>query len=142
MSTFTELSEGESFRTPARTIMQPDVDELVRIGGYTHPLFTDHEFAAASPFGRSPLPGQALLLVMGGLVEQSQRFDDTTIALLGFEEVRFRKPAFPGDTIDVEVLVVEKEPRGAIVFLWSARNEAGQVLCDARARMLFRVGED
>ena len=139
MSTFADLSEGDTFRTPARTITEADVQQLVEAGGYTHPLFTDHEFAAASPFGRAPLPGQAVLLLMGGLIEQSDRFDETTIALLGFEEVRFRKPAFAGDTLDVEVLVVEKEPRGAIVFLWSARNRSGDVVCEARARMLFKT---
>jgi acyl dehydratase len=139
VSTFTELSPGDAFRTPSLTISEETAKRLIATGGYTHPLFTDDAYAKASPFGRAPLPGQAVLLLMGGLVEQSNRFDETTIALLGFEDVRFRKPAFPGDTIAVEVTVLEKEPRGAILFAWTCVNEKGAQLVEARARMLFRV---
>lgn len=140
MSTFEDLTVGDTFTTPSVTVGEHDAAALVKLGGYIHPLFTDPEFAAASPFGRAPLPGQAVLLLMGGLVEQSERFDETTIALLGFEDVRFRKPAFSGDALAVEVTVLAKEPRGVLIMSWECRNDTSETVCEARARMLFRVG--
>jgi len=144
MSTFDELQVGDSFETAARAVTAHDADTMVQVGGYTHPLFADPAFAAASSFGKRPLPGQALLLLMGGLIEQSGRFDDTVIALLGFDEVNFRAPAFEGSTIRVRVEVLAKElvgggKRGILTMAWSAIDQGQTVLVDAIARMMFAI---
>jgi acyl dehydratase len=144
MGTYHELTVGDSFTTPGRMLEQSDVHALVAAGGYTHPLFTDPVYAAASPFGRPPVPGEAVLLVMGGLVEQSGRFDETVIALLGFDAVRFASPAFAGDEVRVEVRVSSKEPtrdgtRGILAMSWRCLNARNETLVEATARMLFRL---
>jgi len=155
MGTFDELSIGDVFASPARTLSEADVATLIAVGGYTHPLFTDPAYAAASPFGRTPVPGEGILHLMGGLVEQTERFDDTVIALVGLDEVRFRAPAFAGDVVRCEIEVLAKEPkgeRGLLTMAWRcvkdggpigeagrARNAADEVLCEARALMLFRL---
>ncbi|MGH2828872.1 MAG: MaoC family dehydratase [Actinomycetota bacterium] len=141
--TFDALQVGQTFVTPAHVVTDEDHASLVARGGYTHPLFTDASFAATTPLGRSPLPGQAVLLLMGGLVEQSGRFDDTVIALVGFEEVLFRRPVFPGDTIRVEVSVDSKEPRddgrrGLLGMTWRCVNDRDEAAVEASAHMLFR----
>lgn len=138
------LTPGERFTTPARRIGDDDLRRLVEAGGYTHPLFTDPAYAAASTFGRTPLPGPALVLLMGGLVEQSGLIDETVIALVGFDTVRFRAPAFPGDEICVDVEVTSTEPRSdgrrsLVSMRWLCRNERGEALADAAATMLFRT---
>jgi acyl dehydratase len=144
VSTYTELSIGDVLTTPSRTLDADTCAELIRLGGYTHPLFTDPAYAASSPIGRTPVPGEALLLIMGGLMEQTERFDETTIALVGFDAVRFAAPAFADDEIRVEAEVLAKEPsssgrRGTVVFAWRCFNAAGDLVVDATARMLFRV---
>ena len=144
MTTYQALNTGEVFTTPSRRLSEHDVRALTGLGGYTHPLFTDPDFAAASAFGRSPLPGQALLLLMGGLVERSGRFDESVIALIGLDGVRFRAPAFAGDTLDVQVRVMDKQPRpdgtrGVLVMSWECRNQEGTVLVVAEARMLVHI---
>lgn len=144
MSTYDDLAVGDSFETPSRTVDAETVRELVATGGYTHPLFTDEAYAAASPLGATPLPGQAVLLLMGGLVEQSGRFDETVIALTGLDRVGFRTPAFAGDTIRVAVTVEAKEPsrsggRGTLVMQWACRNQRDELVAEATARMLFAL---
>ena len=143
MGTFDALLVGETFSSPARTVSEDDAAALIRIGGYTHPLFTDAAFAAASVFGGTPLPGEAVLHIMGGLAEQTDRFDDTVIALVGFDEVRFRRAVMPGDEIRLEIEVVGKEPagdgRGLMMMAWRCLNARDEVACEARARMLFRT---
>lgn len=144
MGSFEELSPGVTFTTPGIDISGDDASALIRIGGYTHPLFTDPAYAAASPFGRSPLPGEAVLHVMGGAVEQSGRFDDTVVALIGLDGVRFLAPAFGGDTLHVVVEVTGRQvrpngKRGEVVMVWRCRNERGETLVEATATMLFRL---
>jgi acyl dehydratase len=144
VGTYDELEVGAVFETPTRAI---DIDlhaRLIEVGGYTHPLFTDREYLATTPFDAPPLPGQALLLLMGGLVEQSGKFDDTVIALLGFDSVKFLAPAVPGMTVRVRVEVLDKEPRpdrdrGVLVLGWRCLDQVGERLVDATARMLFRT---
>src|SRR5207245_199054 len=112
----------------------------IGIGGYVHPIFTDAEFVARTPLGRTPLPGEAVLLIMGGLAEQTERFDDTTIALVGFDQVRFVAPVFAGDEVHLDVEIVGKEPSrttGVLVMRWTCLGSDGGVRCEAVARMLF-----
>jgi acyl dehydratase len=79
LSTFDVLSDGETFLTPSRTLDDHTLRALIGLGGYTHPMFTDAEFAARTPFGRTVLPGEGVLHLMGGMVEQTGRFDETTM---------------------------------------------------------------
>jgi acyl dehydratase len=145
MGTYDELSVGDRFDTPSVDVDEAMVKELIAAGGYTHPLFTDPAFATASKFGKTPLPGQAILLLLGGLVEQTGRFDGTVIALLGLDAVRFLGPAFAGDTLRGEVEVLAKEPssngtKGVLVMAWRCSNGEGKPVVESTARMLFRAG--
>lgn len=141
MSTFDDLAIGERFTTPTRAITDADIDALVAIGGYTHPLFTDPGYLAATPFTSRPMPGEGALHLIGGLVEQTERFDDTTLALLGFREVAFRAPVVAGDEVHVEVEVLEKHERSErsreLVMRWTLRDARGETRVDVVARMLF-----
>lgn len=140
LRTWQRLAVGDTTTTPRRTVTESMVTLLASLGGYTHPLFTDAEHP--SPFPAVPLPGQALLLLMGGLAEQSGVFDDTTVALLGFDAVRFARPALPGDTVVVEIEVLAKEPStrtGVLVMAWRCLSTRGDLLVDATARMLVRL---
>lgn len=138
---FDKLALGEVFWSPVRTVTEQDAKQLIATGGFTHPIFTDAEYVAASPFGRTPLPGQAVLLLMGGLAEQTSRFDETTIALIGLDDTRFVAPVFPGDSIRVEITVSAKEPsekRGLIIMRWRCVNQGDEEVVVTSARMLFR----
>lgn len=131
------LQPGETFLTPAVTVTGQLRADMVRLGGFTHPLFTRP--AEAGLAQGAPLPGQAVLLLMGGLVEQSGRLDDA-IVLLGMREVRFRRPAVPGTRMRVEVQVLSRSPhspgRAACEMRWNAADDAGSTLVQATVQML------
>jgi acyl dehydratase len=141
VTTYDALEVGSSALSPERTITAADLDGMVAVGGYTHPLFTDPTYAASSAFGQRPVPGQGLMLVMGGLAEQSGIFDDTTIGLVAFDVVRFLAPAFAGDTVRLDMEVIAKERdhagRGVLVFAWLLHRDE-TLLVEAIARMLFK----
>lgn len=116
---------------------------LVRIGNYTHPLFSDLEVAKNSGMSALPLPGQALLLLAGGAAENSGLLDDA-IALVGLSETLFLKPAFAGDFVTLELTELDGTPasRGdkAIVnFAWEITNQHGEILATTTAKMLMRA---
>ena len=142
MGTYDDLQQGQKFESPSRELDHGLLSQLVDLGGYTHPLFKDPDFAKRTPIGRTPFPGEAILLMMGGLLEQSGNFDETTIALVGFDEISFRAPAFAGDELKVLATVLSKKPsssgtKGMITFQWDCVNGDGETLVEAKARMLF-----
>lgn len=144
MGTYGDLQEGQKFESPSRKLDDDLLRQLVDLGGYTHPLFKDPEFAKQTPMGSTPLPGEALLLIMGGLLEQTGKFDETTIALVGFDQVSFRAPGFAGDEVRVLATVLSKNlsssgAKGVVTFQWNCVNGAGESLVEAKAKMLFAI---
>ena len=116
---------------------------LVRIGNYTHPLFSDLTVAKNSNMNSLPLPGQALLLLAGGAVENSGELDDA-IALLELVETSFSRPAFAGDSITVEISKLDRKvtsggEKSVDTFSWSILNQNGDLLAKTIVKMLMRV---
>ena len=116
---------------------------LVRIGNYTHPLFSDLTVAKNSNMNSLPLPGQALLLLAGGAVENSGELDNA-IALLELVETSFSKPAFTGDSITVEISKIDRKvtsdsEKSIDTFSWAITNQNGDLLAKTVVKMLMRV---
>jgi acyl dehydratase len=116
---------------------------LVRVGNYTHPLFSDLTVAKASGMSALPLPGQALLLLAGGAAENSGAIDDA-IALLELSQTQFLKPAFAGDLITLELTELDrtltsKGDKAIANFAWKITNQLGEILATTTAKMLMRV---
>jgi acyl dehydratase len=136
---------GRLVRSPTRTVDDAELAALVRAGGYVHPLFTDASVLDHSPFDRVPLPGQALLLLMGGLAEQSGAYDEATLALVGMD-VRFLAPLLAGDAFCVEVHVPADDPstgaRRVLASRWFAVRTDGTPLAEATVRFLVRGDAD
>ena len=116
---------------------------LVRVGNYTHPLFSDLEVAKNSGMPALPLPGQALLLLAGGAAENSGLIDDA-IALVGLSETLFLKPAFAGDYVTLELTELDRTPtskgdKAIANFSWRITNQSGEILATTNAAMLMRA---
>ncbi|WP_326554372.1 hypothetical protein [Micromonospora sp. NBC_01813] len=113
------------------------VDTLIRRGGYTHPLFNPPDPGSD---GGPPLPGQAVLLLMGGLVEQSGQLDDA-IALLELRRMRFHQLVRAGTTLRVRIerLASRSTSSGKVVaeLRWTAVDADGADVAEAEAVMLM-----
>ena len=97
MGTYGDLKVGERIVTPGKTITHAATTIMTGLGGYTHPMFNDEEYCKANtPFGGMVAPGEMTLFFMGGLAEASGIFDETVIALVGLDNIRFRYPTSPG----------------------------------------------
>ena len=115
----------------------------MRVGNYTHPLFSDLAVAQASGMSALPLPGQALLLLAGGAAENSGAIDDA-IALVALSETAFFKPAFTGDLVTLELTELDrtltsKGDKAIANFAWKITNQVGEILATTTAKMLMRA---
>lgn len=143
MGTFETVQPGDRWRSP-ELVLREDAAEVTAWAGYVFPLFTDVDFARRAGFPGRPLPGELVLLLLGGLAEQTGVFDETTIALIGMDGVRFLKPCVPGDTIRLEMEVTGKElsgsgRRGFVTFAWTCTNQRDERVLEASATLAFRT---
>lgn len=140
MGTYDDASVGDRTDTQALKLDPQRVDRLIRDSGYVHPLFTDPEAAERAGFEDRPVPGQLLLALLAGLAEQAELVDETVIALIGMDSVRFLEPVLAGATIDLVAEVVARDAvgdRGSLTYHWTGRVD-GRPAVEAEATFLFR----
>ena len=97
---------GFRFRTIGRTITDADITNFVSVTGMLEVLFTDMEYVRSESLYEGRLaPGALVYSFAEGLLMQSvvQR---TGLAFLG-TDIQVIKPTFSGDTITMEVEVLE-----------------------------------
>lgn len=105
---YEDVDIGDSFDTDSHTVTQDDVMGFARVTLDHHPLHTDPEFCARTEFGRPIAHGLYGLSLMEGLKAQSKMYENTSIASLGWDKVRFLKPLFPGETVHARVTFIDK----------------------------------
>ena len=112
-SYFETVEIGEQRETKGRTITEADVVNFAGVSGDFNHLHTDAETMADSGFGERIAHGMLVFSVATGLLWQSrsEKERDAVVAFYGIDEVRFVGPTFIGDTIHVEIEVLEKERR-------------------------------
>ena len=96
---------GERFRTLARSITEVDIGNFTNVTGMAESLFNDLEYIREhSPLGRAA-PGALVFATAEGLVIGAS-LQRTGMAFLGMD-LEIHAPTLAGDTIHVEVEVVE-----------------------------------
>ena len=132
-------SAASGVDTPTVEVTDDLVADLVRRGGYTHPLFNPGD-NGVDPGRAVPLPGQGVLLLVGGLVEQSGLLDDA-IALVELRSVRFLAMVTAGTSLGVRITEVERSTTSSgktlQVFRWTAVTDDGVAVAEAEAVMLM-----
>lgn len=126
----------ERFISPARTITEADIINFAGITGDWHPLHTDVEYAAKTPFKERIAHGMLTLSI--GMVlpfrlgPYSSFLPRSFIAFYGMDNVRFTAPTKIGDTIHCEVEVTEitdkGKGRGVLTTQNQIKNQSGEVL--------------
>src|SRR5262249_24923166 len=125
----------------------PDIipeDEAVAVAWTWDPLpiHTDKTFAARH--GGLTAPGIYLLAIKMRLVH-SLPLRQTVIASFGYDEVRFHRPARPGDALTLELKWTEKRlsqskpDRGIVTGRYSLINGAGEVVMSHLDTVLMRL---
>ena len=124
---------GKSFTSAARTVTESDIVMFAGISGDYNPLHINEEYCKKTQFGTRIAHGPLVYAIAAGLLFQLHLYDDTLIAFLGFENLRFTKPVKIGDTIHAKVTVTEvtetsKPDRGVMKRLLQVINQNGEVV--------------
>ena len=137
---------GAVYRTLARTVSETDIVSFVNLCGFVEPLFIDMEYVKrASVFKRRAAPGALTFSLSEGLIMQTGLIHGTGMAYLG-GELRIVAPVLEGDTIRVEIEVVDKREtkkadRGIVTYQHRVHNQRDEVVLEARVqRMIRRAG--
>jgi acyl dehydratase len=128
-----EWEVGKSFTSAARTVTETDIVMFAGISGDYNPLHINEEYCKKTQFGTRIAHGPLVYAIAAGLLFQLHLYDDTLIAFLGFENLRFTKPVKIGDTIHAKVTVTEvtetsKPDRGVMKRLLQVINQNGDVV--------------
>jgi acyl dehydratase len=140
---FEEHVVGAVYRTLARTVSETDIVNFVNLCGFNEPLFYDMEYVKReSVFGRRAAPGALTFALSEGLVMQTGLIHGTGMAWLG-GEVRVVAPVLEGDTIRVEVEVVDKREtrkpdRGIVTYKHRVLNQRGETVMELKLQRMIR----
>jgi acyl dehydratase len=140
---FEDFMPEKKFVTAKRTITETDLVNFVTLCGFFEPLFTDQPFAESeTPFGARIAPGALSLAYAEGLSILSGIIHRTGMAFLGLE-LQIHKPVFIGDTIGVEIEVLEKRAsqkpdRGIVTFCHRVSNQKDELVMEYTIKRMIR----
>ena len=119
MSYLEDFKVGEKVISPGRTITETDVVMCAALSGDWNEIHTNAEYVKDKPFGKRLVHGILILSITSGLRLRTKGFlPAEVLALLGFDKIRFIAPVFIGDTLNVELEVIEARPS-------KSRSDAG-----------------
>jgi len=142
---FDDLSVGDSWKSPGRTITESDIVNFAGLSGDFVQLHTDAEFCKDTHFGKRIAHGLLGLSIASGLATRTDLvggISTTVIALLGLDW-KFKGPIFIDDTIHVVLEVIEtrdtsKDDRGIILLLRSVVNQNGDIVQQGETPLMIR----
>lgn len=140
---FEEFEVGQRFVHDIRRTVT-DTDNILFTSLTHNPaaIHLDHEYAKATEFGK-PLMNSIFTLGLVVGVSVGDTTLGTTVGNLGFEQVRFPKPVFSGDTLRAETTVVEvresksRPGQGIVVFEHRGFNQRNEEVCVCRRAALM-----
>lgn len=136
---FDELTVGQKFDHPIRrTITETDNVWFTALTHNPARLHLDEEYCRTeTEFGQRIVNSGFTLALMVG-ISVAETTLGTAVANLGWDEVRFPKPLFHGDTIRVETEVVDlRESRsrpnaGIVTFIHRAYNQRNELVAHCK----------
>jgi len=105
---YEDFQEGDSCVTQGRTITEADVYIFAGLTGDFSQIHVDKKYSESGDFGERIVPGLYAMSLAEGLKTLTGLYKTTGVASLGYNEWRFKKPIFFGDTVYVNFIVEKK----------------------------------
>ena len=141
---FDELSVGQRFdHAIRRTVTETDNLLFTTLSHNPAQLHLDAEYMKDSDYGRVLVNSCFTLSLMVG-VSVGDTTLGTAVANLGWDEVRFPKPVFIGDTLNIATEVLElresksRPEAGIVTFRHEAWNQRGELVASCKRSGLQR----
>jgi acyl dehydratase len=146
--TFEEFRSGDRITTGRRTITEHDILEFVTLVGLTEPLFLDMEYIRnESLYGERIAPGSLTFGMAEGLTVQTGIIHGTGMAFAGLDKMRLFGPVKVGDTIQVEIEVLDSKPipargGGIVRYHQLVKNQRSETIMEYDVARLIRSGTE
>jgi len=134
---FEEFEPGQVIEhTTRRTVTETDNILFSTMTLNLAPLHLDAEYSKGTIYGQRLVNSLFILGLVAGITVP-ETTQGTTLGNLGFNEVKFPKPVFHGDTIRVRTEIVDKrvsksrDDSGIVTFRHQGINQRDEVVCDA-----------
>lgn len=145
MQFYEDLVVGEVRRFGAYAVTREEV--IAFASKYDpQPFHLDDEAAAATHFGRLSASGwHTCAMVMAMMVESHRETGHQGLGSPGVDELRWLRPVYPGDTLSVEVELIEKRrsatkpDRGIYRSATHAYNQDGVMVLSMISRAMVRT---
>jgi acyl dehydratase len=138
---FEEFEPGMVIDHPTRrTVTEADNTLFSVMTLNLAPLHLDAEYSKNSIYGQRLVNSLFILGLVSGITVP-ETTQGTTLGNLGFEQIKFPKPVFHGDTIHVQTKIEStresksRDDSGIVTFRHLGINQRDEVVCDA-----LRVG--
>lgn len=122
MQYFEDLEPGTVQRFGSYAVVREEVIDFASKFD-PQPFHLDDEAAAQTHFGRLSASGwHTCAMTMAMMVENLKRHKQAGLGSPGIDEIRWLTPVFPGDTLSVEVELIDKKRSGSRPEMGSFRS--------------------
>ncbi|WDN89939.1 hypothetical protein BuS5_02909 [Desulfosarcina sp. BuS5] len=142
---FEDLQLGDQDQTVGRTITEADIVNFAGLSGDFNPIHMDQAFAEKTFFKKRIAHGILVFSVASGLFTQSEMNTFMKKSVIALMEIKwkFLKPVFIGDTIHLEVEIIEKKEtskpdRGIVILKRTVVNQKGDAVQEGDIIMMIR----
>lgn len=131
---FEAFEDGQTFRSPGRTITETDVVMQSAMTRDWNELHTNKEHAEQRDFGARIAHGAMTFNYAIGMLMSVGILERTAYAFLGMDAMELPNPAYIGDTVSVEIEVAEtkelesRDDVGLVVFEVEMTTQAETVV--------------
>jgi len=105
---YEDFTPGAALTSPLRRITVADIDGYAALTGEHHPVHMDEDFARAAGFQGRIAHGLFSLALIEGLKSQLGVFERSVTASLGWTDIKFSAPLYPGEDVYLRLEFVEK----------------------------------
>ena len=99
---------GTVLTSPSRLVTTDDIDAWAALTGERHPVHMDDAFARTAGFRGRVAHGLFSLALIEGLKAGLGVFERSVIASLGWNNVKFSAPLYPGERVHLQLTLVSK----------------------------------
>lgn len=106
---FEDFEVGQEITTAGRTVTESDIVQFAGLSGDFNQIHVDAHYSHDTKVGQRVAHGLLIASIASGLAVQTGLLQGTVSFFREISEWKFMKPVFIGDTIYVELQVVEKK---------------------------------
>jgi acyl dehydratase len=139
---FEDIELGARFESAAHAVTAADIAAFADVTHDHHPLHLDPAYAISRGFPAVIAHGLFGLSLMEGLKSKLKLYEETSVASLGWDDVRFKRPVIAGDRLRVRFRFAEKRPtkspgRGLVIEQLELINQRDEIVTEARHTSLI-----